>query len=412
MTEAMSAGAAPGADDSGQDEWCDGWRIVLACALASGTGISLLFFTFSLFLLPIAAEFHATRGELGVIQALVITAALGSPIFGRMADRLGFRLVYFLCTGVVAIAALLLSGLVTNTVELGIAIAVIGFFGVGSTAVVVTRPVSAHFRRHRGKALGLVAVGVSITTMLAPPPLQWVLDNYGWRGGFVALTLIAIGIGVPAVALVLPRTAGQPTLVARSAGGSGGDTAFLRERDFWLMAFSNMAMNLAAAGTVSQLSPMIQEEGIGAKTAALALSFFAAGQFVGRLGGGWLLDRFEPRRVAFTLTLVPATGFLMLFLSTGMPALALFAAAMIGLQQGAELDIFAYFTARRFDVARYGTIYGSLHGLGWIGNAVGIIGIGLLHDHFHSYAPAQIAALLSLLLGALLILRVRLPDRA
>ena len=85
-----------------ESEWRLGWRIVLGCALASGTGVALLFFTFSLFLLPIANELGATRGELSLIQALVVTAALGSPIIGRLTDIYGFKAVFYACTAIVA----------------------------------------------------------------------------------------------------------------------------------------------------------------------------------------------------------------------------------------------------------------------------------------------------------------------
>lgn len=391
-------------------EWREGWRIVLGCAMASATGVALLFFTFSLFLLPLADELGVTRGQLGIVQALIITAALGSPVIGRMTDIYGFRPVYFTCTLIVA-AIQVTTALLGNTLwHMALSIALIGFFSVGSTAVAITRPISAHFRVHRGKALGLVAVGASVTTMFMPPILQGVMDAYSWRGGFIALAAISIGIGIPAVALLLPRNAG------RAGSGVGAkspppDWSFLKVPDFWFMTLSNLTMSMATAGAVSQMSPMIQEEGIGAGTAALALSVYAAGQFTGRLGGGWLLDRFEPRRVAFLLTLVPGMGFILLLLTTGLAPAALFAAAMIGLQQGAELDIFAYFVSRRFEVSRYGTIYGALAGIGWIGNAGGIVGIGLLHDAYGSYAAAQAIGSVALVIGALLILPVCLPAR-
>ncbi|MFN5819708.1 MAG: hypothetical protein ACK44Y_04660, partial [Novosphingobium sp.] len=91
---------------------------------------------------------------------------------------------------------------------------------------------------------------------------------------------------------------------------------------------------------------------------------------------------------------------------------AILAAAMIGLQQGVELDLFAYFVARRFPIAQYGTIYGALHGFSWIGNATGIIGVGLLHDSLGSYSLAQGLGMAALTLGAILVWAVRLPPLA
>lgn len=394
-------------------EFRDGWRIVLGCSVAVATGVVLLFFTFSMFLLPLAADLGVTRGELGAIQALIVTAAIGSPVVGRLSDVFGFRPVYFACLAMVVLIEVMVALFASSLTHLAVAIAAIGFFGVGSTAVVLTRPVNAHFREHRGTALGLVAVGASITTMMVPPLLQAVMDLHGWRGGFLTLAGISAFVGAPAVALLLPGGGRAGSGIGRKAAAAqASDWTFLRERDFWLLTLALITMSLATAGAISQLSPMIQEEGVGPATGALALSLFAMGQFVGRLGGGWLLDRFEPRRVAFLLTLLPAVGFLILFATAGAVPAALLAAAIIGLQQGAELDIFAYFVARRFDVARYGTIYGALVGLGWIGNAGGIVGIGMLHDATGSYTTAQALGVAALALSALLVLPVRLPPVA
>ena len=82
---------------------------------------------------------------------------------------------------------------------------------------------------------------------------------------------------------------------------------------------------------------------------------------------------------------------------------------IIGIQQGAEIDIFAYIVAPRFDLAHYSAIYGALVGLGWIGNVGGLLGMGKAFDLFGSYAPAQGAAIGCLAVSALLLLAIRLP---
>ncbi len=322
-------------------EWTDGWRIVLACALASGTGIVLLFFSFSLFVLPMAKELGISRGTIGSIQSLVISGALGAPIIGWLADRYGFRAVFSVCTVLVVAIELSMVQFANTLTELGIGIFLLGFVGVGTTALTTTRPVNAHFSRHRGKALGLVAAGVSITTILAPPPLQAVMEAYGWRGGIAALAALSLLVGIPAVQLLLPdRVAGPVVRVAHAAGEA--KRSFLRERHFWLLAIAGIFIGAATSGFVSQLSPMIQAEGLDVATGALALSAFAVGQLIGWLGGGLLLDRFEPRLVAVALTVLPGSGFVLLLLTDQVPLAALLAAGMIGLLQGAELDINAH----------------------------------------------------------------------
>ena len=389
-------------------EFRTGWKTLVACSIGAATGVVMVFLNFSMFILPLSRELGVSRGELGMVQALIITAAIGSPVIGRLADLWGVRRVYFASTLIVATMHLLVAHYASSIWHMALSTAALGFFGIGSSSVVLTRPINAHFREHRGLALGLMAVGISLFSMAAPPLLQWVIDTWSWRAGFVAIAGISLLVGLPVVAWLLPDSGRAGSRIGESPA-SPADRQFLRERDFWLLAGSLIMMSLATAGTVSQLAPMVQDEGLDAAVAALGLSFFAGGQFVGRLGGGWLLDRFEPRRVSFALTLAPAVGFIVLLTTANSVPAALLAAAIIGLQQGAELDIFAYFIGRRFAVARYGTIYGALVGLGWIGNVGGMFGMGLIHDQFGSYAPGQALGIVVLAISAALVLAVRLP---
>lgn len=403
MPQAVTGPAAP--TPSEPSEWRDGWRIILACALASGTGVVLLFFSFSLFLLPVMAELKVTRGEFGTAQAMVVAGALGAPVIGWLTDRYGFRTIY-VATGLIVIALeLYLAFAVDSLVSLAGCVALLGFFGIGTTALTATRPITAHFRKHRGKALGLVVAGTSLATILVPGPLQAIMAVYGWRWAVSSFAVLLLVIGMPAVLLLLPRHLGGPELRAVSNGAT--TYPYWRDASFWFLGVAGVFVGAATSGFVGQLSPMIQEEGVSAATAALGLSIFAVGQLVGRVGGGMLLDNYPPRRVAILATLVPGTGFLLLYLVSGSMLGALFAAFMIGLLAGLELDVAAYFVSRLFPLTQYSSIYGALQGIGWIGNAIGVIGVGLLHDRSGSYASAQMIALLCLIVAAGLFFQIR-----
>lgn len=391
-----------------ENEWRLGWRIAAAGAIANATGVSLMFYTFSMFLIPLADELGLTRGETSAVQALIITAALGAPLIGRLADVYGFRPVFIVATTIMAAIELIQSRLVDSLASLGLTVALAGIVGGGASAVLLTRPVNAHFRRYRGLALGIVGAGASLSTVVVPPLLQEVIDIYGWREGFFSLALIGFVVGMPLVLMLMPSSVS----VARAAPAvsGGGERLFLKVRDFWLLVAANMLIAVATSGAISQLSPMIQDEGLTADTAAWGLTAFAVGQFVGKLGGGLLLDELEPRLVALVLTVVPGLGFGVFLLDQGMAAPILAAAALLGVMQGADVGIFAFFVARRFDVASYGTVFGALHGFGWVGSAIGIVGFGFTFDAYHSYAPAQLVSIGLLVLGALLFLPIRLRD--
>jgi predicted MFS family arabinose efflux permease len=378
-------------------EWRLGWRIVLATSLASATGVVLMFFLFSLFQLPIMAEMNMTRGEFGTIQSLVVMGALSATPIGWAADRYGFRTTFIGCTLMCVLAQLAMAFWADSMAELALCIGAVGFFGTGTTALTTTRPANAHFRKYRGRALGLVVAGLSLATIAAPPPIEVISEVYGWRWAIVALAGLSVVVGIPAVLFLLPRDSGLAN-TPRAKSAPPASRAWLRDRSFWVLTVAGILIGAATSGFIAQLAPMIQEEGASPAIAALALSAFAAGQLVGRLGGGTLLDLFSPRWVAVLATLLPGTGFLLLY---GVEAI------MIGLVAGIELDVNAFFIGRLFPLAQYGTIYGAVIALGWLGNAAGVIGVGLLHDRFGSYAQAQLLAMVLLGAGALLYAALR-----
>lgn len=394
--------------DSDGDEWLLGRRIVLACAIANGTGIALLFYTFSMFLIPMSTDVGISRSDAGLIQSLIVTAVLGAPVIGRLTDLFGFRVIFTVCTLILVGVALAQAFWISGFWSLAATVLVAGFIGGGSSSVALTQPINAHFRKYRGRALGLVGIGVSLTTIVVPPFLQLVIAE-NWRWGFLMLAGLSGLVGLPAVLLLMPREVGRRPVRHRGAG-LPHDWSFLRIRDFWLLAVANMIAGITTGGAISQLAPMIAEHGLSAATAALGVSFFAAGQFVGKLGGGYLLDRFEPRRMAILMTLIPSMGFVVFSQADpGMAALVLAACAMIGALSGADVDIYAYFVARRFGLARYGSVFGALHGLGWVGTVIGITLFSGAFTRFGSYAPAQYLAIALLGVAATLLAPVRLP---
>ncbi len=400
-------GAAP---DLG--EWRRSWPIVLGCSIAGGTGAGLLFYVISLFTLPMAEDFGATRGELASFSAFVALGALSAPALGWLTDRFGARRVFAICMAIVAGVHVMTATLIDSVAGFAVSAALLGLFGVGTGPVVYTRIINGWFDSQRGLALGLGSLGLSVVAVFAPPLLAALIAAEGWRAGYWALALISLLIGLPTV-LLLTRDppVEKPPIIDIAHPSEIIARPFLKTRDFWLLGGSIILMAIPGAGFISQMSPLVQEEGATAAAAAWGVSAYAAGQIAGRVISGALLDRFNPQWVAFLFTAIPAIGFALLAIVSGSYAIAIFAAAMIGIQQGSEVDLFAYFVSRRFGMAGYGAVYGSILGLSWVGNVIGVVGFGLSYDATGSYVAAEIFGALSLVAAAATIAMVRI-DRA
>lgn len=370
-----------------RDEWRRGWTVVGAAAVGVGTGAALYQYVSSLFIEPLEAAFGWTRADIGDAAALGLLGALSAPFVGRLADRHGIRPVATLCILAMSLAHLGLAIMTGELWQFMLATAVIGAAAPGCASLVYSRAVNGWFDCDRGFALGVMASGLSLATLLLSPGLAWIIAEYGFRAGYVALAAIACLVGLPVVLAgvrepAVPLDEREPDLAS-----AGGLLPALRTGRFWLLAAIMFLVNMPAAGVLTQLVPLLSAKGLSGTESSLFLSLFAASVLAGRIGVGWLFDRLTAKRVASTVTFASALG--CLALSGTVPVeFAAVGIVLVGLMQGAEVDVLAYFVSRLFDRRFYGAIFGVLFTISLLGTATGFVTFGRLFTASGGYDSA------------------------
>jgi MFS family permease len=82
------------------------------------------------------------------------------------------------------------------------------------------------------------------------------------------------------------------------------------------------------------------------------------------------------------------------------------AAVLFGLTVGAEIDVIAYLTARRFGMKSYGTIFGALMSALSVGVALGPLTAGAFFDYFGGYNQFLLLTSVAMVLSALALLTI------
>lgn len=100
--------------------------------------------------------------------------------------------------------------------------------------------------------------------------------------------------------------------------------------------------------------------GASSRFATLAVSLYALSVVIGRLICGYALDRTASHVVAGVVLALPALGFLILLSPLSATWLLATAVCVVGLAQGAEGDVGAYLTSRKFTLSHYSFIYSFL----------------------------------------------------
>jgi MFS family permease len=372
-----------------------GWRVVLAAFFGTMVSFgSLLVFTFSVFLKPLTTSMGWSRETVsGGFGIAALCVAICSPGLGYLLDRCGPRRVIIPCMAVFGCAFASLGLLTPSIWRLYAVFAVLGIVGNGTTQMGYARAVSTWFDSQRGLALAVVMAGVGTGAMTLPVVAQRLIDSLGWRAAYLALGGLVLVLGIPLTALYVRE---RPGAAVRRAAVEQGRTVgeALREPTFWIIAASLFLGSVSINGAVAHISALLTDRGVGAETAALAVSALGLASFAGRLLTGALLDRFFGPRVGCALLAASACGILwMSRLGSGAQGIA--AAALIGVGIGAEADFTPYVLTRYFGLRCFATLYGLTWTVYAVGGAIGPVLMGRAFDATGSYA-----SLLTILAGA------------
>lgn len=385
------------------DEWRRAWRQGLAALLAGSLGYSMYSAIASLFIEPLERQFGWSRGEIAMVHGFGLITAFVAPVIGRMTDRLGVRPVLLGGLLMTAFSYTLLSQVNGSLAYYYAVYLVFSIAGMATTGITVTRILSGAFVQSRGSALAIGRAGLAVTGAAVPFVLYPAIDWGGAAAGYLLLAALILVFAVPAVWLFVP---------ARAASLRHSGRVLQADRWFTLLARPKVRVLIAASVfnympvvmLLSQMKPLAVSKGLDAATALGAVSVMGVSAAAGALLCGILVDRFWAPAVACVLNVLPAIGCLFLLASNVDPWIFYGALIMVGIGQGAEIDVVAFMIARYFGLKSYSSIYGlSTLGIA-LSASIGAAMIGYAYDRFGNYDLAITAASASFALAAMLYL--------
>lgn len=388
-------------------EWREGGIPLVGSFIGLGTSLHLHFYVSTLFVTGLIREFGWSRGEIATAQAIAMWGVVAAPLVGRLIDRVGVRNAIIIGQIAIALSYLALSGLPAKLWMYVLILAFLQAFGQASGTAAHTRAIAERFTLNRGMAMGIAVTGIPVFGALMAPLLTVVIEGYSWRAGYITLAGLSLLIGLPIAATLVRDKPAKVSMERPTSSAPSVRTGYTvrdlpRLRVFWLLMAALILINVPGGGLLGQLAPLLQDRGLSPVQAAWFVSAFAGAVVVGRLLSGYLLDRLNPVIVAAAFTCAPAIGMIFLAVSGQLTVpTAFMAVSLIGIQQGAEIDLLAYFTARYFGLRSYSAIYGIGYATVTIATSVGITLFGLTYDWTGAYRIALFASSGTFALAAL-----------
>ena len=330
--------------------------------------------------------------------------ALFSPIWGRLADSYGRRIM-FLRALIGGTVMMTLMGTATHPWQLVLFRGMGGVF-TGTVAAATVLVASSAPRGQAGRSLGMLQMAVMVGSAFGPVVGGTLADFFGHRTAFFCTA------GLLAVAAVMVLTMVREQFTPRPAEGPlwrrivPEFSVITRSRELSLLVLVVAVVNVAGGAVMPILPLFIQSLApdagfIGTTTGAIigarALAAAAAAAVVGRVS-----DRLGYQRVLVLCLLGGAVSHLLLLVVRTPGALALLR-LFTGIMMGGTIPTVNALIAARTERGRQGTVFGLTSSVGSAATALGPA-VGASIGAFWGFVPVFLTVAGILASGAVMVL--------
>jgi MFS transporter, OFA family, oxalate/formate antiporter len=321
-----------------------GWRLVAALWCIQATVVGCCFYGPPILFPYMIEELGWGRSEISLgFMVSIIVMGLSSPFAAWGVGRFGARLTIF-TGGLIGALGLYLTHY-SNSVTMYV-IFFGGFSALGislSVMIPVQTVITFWFNQRRGTALGIVISGGAIGGLVSPMILTYIVEstNGNWRMGWISLSLamlVSAAIGVifvrnkpsdlgqhpdgvdpdsiapdnidPANKALTKSTSTKAPIHRTSVNWKISDV--IRTSQFWSLITAMVGTVFIWQLIITQSPLHLADRGFTSAQYSLIYGITIGLTVIGCLGGGYLVDRMEPRILflgAIVLTLIGAILF-------------------------------------------------------------------------------------------------------
>jgi MFS family permease len=398
-----------------------GWRMVAVAFFVDFVAVGFFFYSFGVFFKAIAAEFGDSR--LGISLGLTATNVVGAivaPLLGKALDIYPLRQVIAVGCVSMTIGFLLLSQ-VQSQLQFYLALGVFIGFGASAMGGLATAKLVANwFNKRRGRALGIAATGISVSGVVMPFVSAALIDNYGWREGFIAYGCFT---GLVVLPIVLTFVVSKPSDVGLMPDGgallgqgaevvkaeSVIEVPVFKERNFWVLVAAFGLLFCCQSATLTHMVPRLTDTGISLQQASLMISLCAGLGVAGKLSFGWFGDFWSARHAFWLAIASQFVGQCLMLVFTNQLEVFAVGAALFGFGMGGIVPLQGALIGRVFGSDRFGRALGLMRPAMFPIHMVGVPLAGWVFDVTGSYQPAFQAFLALYVLAAIVIVFFREP---
>jgi MFS family permease len=261
---------------------------------------------------------------------------------------------------------------------------------------------SRWFTAARGRAMGFAYLGIGVGGALVPIVAVRLVNAVGWHDALRLLGVLIIAIALP-LALFVKETPPGVTAVTSRRDEHTPIADVIRQPAFYLLLVGSMCSIAAVGGANQHLKLYLSlDHHYEQQAAAVIASLTLGASLVGRLGMGWLADRWPKKYVMLLIYSLVAVALIILLLAASRQAILLYA-VVFGIGLGGEYMVIPLMAAELFGVRVLGRAMGLVLAADGVAEALAPVLVGRLHDTSGSYVSGFLTLIVFAVAGALAI---------
>ncbi len=381
-----------------------GWYIVAAGFVSLWFHAGVGFYSFPVFLVALSENLGWGKGETAIgISMTFVGGGLASPVVGRLVPAWGVKKIVIAGALIMSASFVLFSRM--QTLWQFCLICLLLAVGVSCTGPMSTSyAVSDWFERKRGRAMGVMMVGVGVGGLIVVPLTRRLIDLFQWQRTFLIFGVLTFLVLIPVAGAVFKRRpaelgvlpdgktpADDPAREKHNRMPSGFAAAVgltfreaVRTPSFWAIAAAFILATFGQIGILVHQVAYFQDIGISPEKAADALGLCALLGIAGKLFFGAMADRY-PVRYAMALCFgLQAVGTVLLLRTQALGSPFWFV-IIWGFAMGGVIALEPLIVGECFGMKSFGVILGMFYVFSTIGASVGPPFAGFIFDINQSY---------------------------
>jgi MFS family permease len=398
-----------------------GWKVVMGLFMVMALSSGLGFYNHAVLIQALAktGAFTVTSASSAVSLFFVVSGLTGLVI-APLLERFDAR--WIICAGaVISALGLACLSMVDSLFELYV---VYFFFGIGFCAsglLPATTLIARWFVVHRARALSVASTGLSVGGMVITPlSAHWVSSMA--LGPATQLMALIYALGIIPLTLLLVRS--RPEDMGQSPDGGTLDGQVSSPATMDGIPFSDAVKDpfyrylnvtyvfvmLAQVGGIAHQFGVVSER-LPGEGAAMMLSILPVTSVIGRLAGGFLLERFSMLTFTLVMIVVQASALLLIAVSSTVWSLGI-SLGLLGLSVGNLLMLQPLIVAERYGLRDYSRLFSWANLFSVIGVAGGPGVLGAIYGQVGNFMiPYLFASAMGVFAALSFLACIRVADR-